>query len=475
MTDVQASLEEYRGTREALEAALLPLATSVDGRRFSFQVSLHGLELEPGGYVAIDGDGSTRLGQLLSLELRYQDTTAPGLGQVRIRAGGGDGVVLQGDERPFHDASVRRATAEDVGAWLDDTRPERAQLDVGELALVPGVPVRLDAGGFGRHTFLCGQSGSGKTYSLGVLLERLLMETKLRVVVLDPNSDYVRLGEPRVDDEHYRDAAASVQVRSGSSGPDAIRVRFRELSPAHQAGLLRLDPLADRAEYGELLALLEDESIRSLEDLAESPAEDLKLRARNLGIDRFGIWPGPAGESLLDELVSPAGPRCLVVDLGSLGTREEQTLTAGAVLERLWRERARREPVVIVIDEAQNVCPAEAVDPLTALATADAIRIAGEGRKFGLYLIVVTQRPQKIHENVLSQCDNLVLMRMNSVADLAHVAGVFSFAPPGLVDRATAFGQGEALAAGKIASHPALVRFGSRISHEGGADVAGWA
>jgi uncharacterized protein len=293
--------------------------------------------------------------------------------------------------------------------------------------------------------------------------------------VLDPNSDYVRLGEPRVDDERYRDAAASVHVRDGSSGPHPIRVRFRDLSPVHQAGLLRLDPLGDRAEYGELLALVEDESIRSLEDLAESPAEDLKLRVRNLGIDRFGVWPGPEGESLLDELVSPAGPRCLVVDLGSLGTRDEQTLTAGAILERLWRERGRREPVAIVIDEAQNVCPADAADPLTALATEDAIRIAGEGRKFGLYLIVVTQRPQKIHENVLSQCDNLVLMRMNSVADLAYVAGVFSFVPPGLVDRATAFGQGEALAAGKIASHPALVRFGSRISYEGGADVAGWA
>ena len=116
----------------------------------------------------------------------------------------------------------------------------------------------------------------------------------------------------------------------------------------------------------------------------------------------------------------------------------------------------------------------EAADPLTALAIEDAIRIAGEGRKFGLYLIVVTQRPQKIHENVLSQCDNLVLMRMNSAADLAHVAKVFSFVPPGLVDRASAFGQGEALVAGKIAPHPTLVRFGSRISHEGGADVAGW-
>ncbi len=475
MPDVNASLEEYRGMREALEVALLPLATSVDGRRFTFQVSLHGLELEPGGYVAIEGDGSTRLGQLLSLELRHHDATAPGVGNVRLRAGGGDGVVLHGDERPFHDAVVRRATADEVGAWLEETSPDRAHLDVGELALAPGVPFRLDAGGFGRHTFLCGQSGSGKTYSLGVLIERLLMETNLRVVVLDPNSDYVRLGDLRADDERYRDAAASVQVRGGSNGPDPIRIRFRDLSPVHQAGLLRLDPLRDREEYAELLALLEDESIRSLGDLAESPAEDLKLRARNLGIDRFGIWPGPDGESLLDELVSPAGPRCLVVDLGSLDTREEQTLTAGAVLERLWRERARREPVAIVIDEAQNVCPPEAADALTALAIEDAIRIAGEGRKFGLYLIVVTQRPQKIHENVLSQCDNLVLMRMNSVADLAHVASVFSFVPPGLVDRATAFGQGEALAAGKIASHPALVRFGSRISHEGGADVAGWA
>jgi DNA helicase HerA-like ATPase len=479
MNDVQASLAEYRDVREALERAVLPLATSVDGRRFSFQTTLYGLELEAGGYVTLESEGSTRLGQVLSLELDTQDAAGPGLPQVRIRAGRGEGVVLDGDERPFHDAIVHRANPDEVGAWLGRVRPARGVLEVGELALADGVPVGLDGAGFGRHTFLCGQSGSGKTYSLGVLLERLLMETGLRVVVLDPNSDYVRLAETRTDAdadalERFAPLADSIAVRTGARGPAAIRVRFRELSPALQAAMLRLDPLADREEYAELTALLEDESIRSLADLDLVESKALKLRARNLGVERWSIWPGPEGESLLAELEDPDGPRCLVVDLGSLGTREEQAITAGAVLERLWRRRATREPIAIVIDEAHNVCPAEPADPIAALATEDAIRIAGEGRKFGLYLIVVTQRPDKVHENVLSQCDNLVLMRMNSTADLAHVGRIFSFVPPGLIERATTFRQGEALVAGKIASHPALIRFGARITEEGGSDVGGW-
>jgi len=481
VSDVQAALEQYRGVREELERSLLPLATSVDGRRFTFQTSLHGLELEAGGYVMLESGGARRLGQTLSLELRTQAMTGPGLPEVAIRAGVGEGVVLDGDGLPFHDATARPAAPDEVAAWLERVRPKGAALDVGGLALVDGVPFALDAAGFGRHTFLCGQSGSGKTYSLGILLEQLLMETSLRVVVLDPNSDYVRLAQMREGaDEDARERFArvtgSIAVRSGPAGePGGLRLRFRELSPAQQAALLRLDPLADREEYAELTALIEDEGIRSLEDLERVESDALRLRARNLGIERWGVWPGAEGESLVAELEDPSGPRCLVADLGSLGTQEERAVAAGAILERLWRHRAAREPVAIVIDEAHNVCPAEPGDAVTALATEDAIRIAGEGRKFGLYLMVVTQRPQKVHENVLSQCDNIVLMRMNSTADLAHVGRIFSFVPPGLIDRATTFRQGEALVAGKIASHPALIRFGARLSEEGGADVAGWA
>ena len=88
-----------------------------------------------------------------------------------------------------------------------------------------------------------------------------------------------------------------------------------------------------------------------------------------------------------------------------------------------------------MIDEAHNVCPRIPPDEVTALATEHAIRIAAEGRKFGLYLLVSTQRPQRVNELVVSQCDNLVLMRMNAAGDLAYLADVLSFAPPPLLER----------------------------------------
>src|SRR5690606_34411171 len=110
-------------------------------------------------------------------------------------------------------------------------------------------------------------------------------------------------------------------------------------------------------------------------------------------------------------------------------TAEEKSLIATATMGTFWAWRERRQPVLIVVDEAHNVCAAEPSDPLQAEATERAIRIAGEGRKFGIYLLLSTQRPQKIHPNVLSQCDNLMLMRMNSVADIAELARTFSFVP----------------------------------------------
>jgi DNA helicase HerA-like ATPase len=474
---VDDQLASFRTLRRELEERILPLATSVDGRRFMLQASLHGLAFEAGGYLVLEGDGVELLGQLYALEPTQAE--GPELqGELKtrmtIRAAAGQGVVLDGDGRPFHDALARPARPDEVAAHLEAVAAPRARLAVGELLLAPGVSLDLDAGGFDRHTFLCGQSGSGKTYALGAVLERLLHQTRLRIVVLDPNSDFVRLAETRADADpaaaaRHAEVAPGIVVRRAGDG---LKLRVADLDPAVQAALLRLDPVADREEYAALVGLLESGAPLSLGELAD---ERLTLRIRNLRVDRWGIWSRGEDASIVDDVLE-GGARCLVIDLGSLPTREEQELAATAVLAALWRERERREPVLVVIDEAHNVLPAEPEDALTAQSAELAIRIAAEGRKFGLYLLVSTQRPQKVHANVLSQCDNLLLMRMNSLADLAYVGDVFSFVPPTLLARATAFRQGECLAAGKIAPHPALMRIGARISVEGGGDVpATWA
>ncbi|HXV58315.1 MAG TPA: DUF87 domain-containing protein, partial [Gaiellaceae bacterium] len=195
--EYEQRVEDFRALRRRIEESVLPLATSVDGRRFDVQASLHSLELQVGGYVVLEGDGGPRLGQVVSLELGTMEGSevSSGEGAVELRArmqvrlARGSGVVLDGDGRPFHDALARPAEAPVVAEWLERIRPRRAAPAIGELLLEPGVPATLDAGGFDRHTFLCGQSGSGKTYSLGLVLERLLAQTSLRVVVLDPNSD----------------------------------------------------------------------------------------------------------------------------------------------------------------------------------------------------------------------------------------------------------------------------------------------
>jgi uncharacterized protein len=490
MTDVIA---DYRRVRGELERGILPLASSVDGRQFTFQSSLHQLQFQTGGYVVLEGEGGRCLGQVLTL--RPHSELAPDLGLeamksgMMIRLARGEGVILEGDSRPFHDALARPAESSEVDAWLARVRPSRSALTIGELLLAPGVVATLDSGGFNRHTFMCGQSGSGKTYSLGLVLERLLLGTSLRMVILDPNSDYIRLSEvlesadPTVAAQ-YAVAASGVSVwQNNPEATHPLQLQFLDLDPAAQAAVFGLDPIRDREEYAALSGILAASEkgravISGPDALLSSENPDtrrLGLRAANLGVLNWSIWSRGRGRSMVDELQEPTS-RCLVVDLGSLDTINEQRLISETVLSTLWRNRSRRQPCLIVIDEAHNVCPRQPADTVTALATNYASLIAAEGRKFGLYMLTSTQRPQKVHDEVLSQCDNLLLMRMNSEADLGHLSDAFSFVPDGLIQRATTFRQGESLVAGKVVPHPAYVRFGRRLSQEGGADIpTSWA
>ena len=465
-----------------LSVSTAPAAYSADGRTFSCTTDLVDAPT-PGEVVVLEtGAGEQLLGQV-----RASSPVAGGPDPRAARSVEGSGVVLgvldaAGEPtgapvHPFASATVRPASAHHLEALQ---RVRGADLAIGTWhSGAVTVPARLRAAGFNRHTFLCGQSGSGKTYALGVVLEQLLLHTSLRMVVLDPNGDFVRLGQVRAGtsaETAEQLAGEDIRVlRPDAGGGDPLRLRFRTMPRAAQAAILRLDPMVDRAEYNLFLHLDESYYTGGLGSMGErlrageAHERALGQRIENLGLLDWEVW---AGEKASAADVVTGGARATVMDLVGFRDPMEPQAVALDVIESLWAERESRTPTLIVVDEAHNLCTAEPRGPVQAAVTERLIQIAAEGRKYGLWLLVSTQRPSKIHPQVLTQCDNLMLMRMNSPGDLAELGAVFGFAPEQMLQASPFFAQGEALFAGGFVPAPMLARMGARITQEGGSDVA---
>jgi uncharacterized protein len=452
-------------------------AWSVDGITIRYRGPL-GTALRLGGFVALSTPDGERLAQVLS----QQVTEVAG---ARLVEGHGRLIGAGTDPAPFDDVEVSPAPTELLRAALSGLK---APLEVGSLRFSEEFPALLDARGFNRHTFLCGQSGSGKTYALGLLLERLVLHTRLPLLVLDPNGDHVHLGRtrPTVDESTaaaYRAAASDVRVLQAEpdEGAQPLRIRLNELGDDGAAALLQLDPIADRDEYNALLHMLRSTSstgFRTIEDALEAlrtsgdaVLESIRKRTENLGVDQMSAWAHLSARTLADVWTQDR-PRAVVADSSGFEGRRERIAVAVAVLQQLWARRKERRPLLLVVDEAHDVCPADPADPLQRLAVELFSRVAGEGRKYGIHLLLASQRPDKLPDNVLSQCDNLLLMRVNSAGDRSALAQRFGFAPSGLVELAGNFGLGEALLAGKVAPAPLVAKVGARLTPEGGADIA---
>ena len=342
-----------------------------------------------------------------------------------------------------------------------------------------GAPARLLASKLNRHTFWCGQSGSGKTYALGVALEQIMLHTELPLVILDPNSDFVKLGELR-DEAPAAEAAElaqrDVRVRRSTAGAgEPLQTRFLSMPLRSRAAILQIDPLLDAEDFNTMLRMETDVGLLPDHDLVgfirshpDRVRHKLAMRLENLGVADWKLWAW-GQRSVTDDIDDR--PDATVVDLGAFATQAESRAAALAVLDHLWENREQRIGRLIVIDEAHNLCTPEPATPVEKLLTERIVQIAAEGRKYGLWLLLSTQRPSKVHQNALSQCDNLALMRMSAPRDLADLAEVFGYAPESLLERSPAFTQGQALFAGGFVDQPSLVQMGARLTHEGGIDV----
>ncbi|RVU85998.1 ATP-binding protein [Leucothrix sargassi] len=114
-------------------------------------------------------------------------------------------------------------------------------------------------------------------------------------------------------------------------------------------------------------------------------------------------------------------------------------------------------PVLLVCEEAHNYVPAS--DSVMYRASRKSIeRIAKEGRKYGLSLMVVSQRPSEVSPTIFSQCNNFIALRLTNKYDQSYIKGLLPENTSGAAEMLPSLGQGEALVVGDASLMPTLVQ-----------------
>jgi hypothetical protein len=165
---------------------------------------------------------------------------------------------------------------------------------------------------------------------------------------------------------------------------------------------------------------------------------------------------------LLKEYLSiDTGKRMAVVDLS--GVPSEAVGVVVAVVCRmvfefnLWNPEHDRFPILLVLEEAHNYVPSRPDSRFTS-ARASVERITKEGRKYGIGMIVVSQRPKELSETVLSQCNTFVAMRLTNPDDQNYVRKLVPDSLSGLMTMLPSLRTGEALILGDAMALPTRVR-----------------
>lgn len=126
----------------------------------------------------------------------------------------------------------------------------------------------------------------------------------------------------------------------------------------------------------------------------------------------------------------------------------------------------KEQPLLIVVDEAHRFLPEGGDTSCHRILT----RVAKEGRKYGVGLTVVTQRPSEVDATVLSQCGTMIALRTTNPGDRGRVAAAFPDDLGGLVDLLPSLRTGEGLFVGEAMFVPSRVRVRRTQAREGGAD-----
>jgi DNA helicase HerA-like ATPase len=398
-------------------------------------------------------------------------------------------------------------------------RQNRA-LDIATLANRPEVDVKVDGHAIvTRHLAILAMTGAGKSWTTRRIVEELAQK-HYPIIIFDPHGDYTGLGEvsslagrvrryyaqfPIFDEQpeavmsvvedlgwklapthrsHF-DALFSGAKSFLNCSPEELQKRTRWLaSYLDNPGIDRFGikpTLFFLADFVQAVVRAGKEQDELAQDqLAEwSHRSDLKLNKQTASwLEGLPNNLRTAGKRIqqMEEIskqkarTSQALPRdrkelvaygqISIVSLGGY-TSDFQATIYSLIANEIFSARVSGElrlPVLLVLEEAHNFAPARAELPAEQRAITTTKQIAQEGRKFGVGLVLISQRPSRLDETTLSQCNSYIIMRMVNPADQTFVRKVIETLGEDEARMLPDLDIGEAILSGQLVNFPVLVR-----------------
>ena len=416
------------------------------------------------------------------------------VGEIHTNADGKDEFSAGISQYPYLGALVHRMRSSDLAVIYDPGVSDTAVIgnltqDTSLSALIH-VPSLLS-----RHFAVVGTTGVGKTTAVTLLLQKALKaDPDLRVLILDPHNEFAAAFPSKsvVIDTDTLDLPfwlfkleefTEVLFRGRPAIPEEIDV-LRDLIPeakrmfkggtdtalirraVEKSSLTADTPVPYRV--ADLLALI-DERIGKLEGRTEKPhLRSLKVRVQAAINDpryEFMFSSNTIHDTILttiSHIFRIPGDGKPITTFQLAGIPSEVVNSVASILCRmafeiaLWSAGGVR--ILVVCEEAHRYVPA---DPkLGFFPTRQAIsRIAKEGRKYGVCLGVITQRPGELDPTILSQCSTVFAMRLSNDRDQDIIRSAIPDSSASTMSFLSSIGNGEAIAFGEAVAVPMRMVF----------------
>jgi len=332
-----------------------------------------------------------------------------------------------------------------------------------------------------RHLAVIAKSGAGKSYAVGIILEELA-ECGFPAVIIDPHGEYSSMREPNDHGEDLKYATAygikpkgyAKQIKEYSLNTQIVPASAELKLPMPRSPLEFIDALPFKLSNGQksllysvLNQIKEDRGLFDFDDIINyMSATDSNARWNLISAienirqtSLFSVKPTD-----LRKLVKPG--QLTIINLKG-ASPELQEVVVALLAIKLFEQRklGMIPPFFLVFEEAHTFCPERGFGE--ARSSRIIRTIASEGRKFGLGLCVISQRPARIDKNVLSQCASQIILQVTNPNDLKAISNSFEGVTAETENEIKSLPTGKALVIG-AADYPTFVDIRIRRSAHGG-------